>query len=404
MGNPTTNLGGTLTFILAGGEGSRLHPLTDERPKPVVPFGGIFRIIDFTLSNCLNSGLRRLYLLTQYKHEALHRYVREGWGALWNEFRWDRGEFLVCLPPASGKRYRGTADAVLQNIELIRRECPEFVLILSGDHIYHMDYRELVESHADSGAGLTIAVAEQPAEEASRFGVLEVEPDGRVAGFEEKPALPRARSGPPGKVLVSMGVYVFNTAVLLRAIEEGAPFLDRTYDFGKHVFPALINSVPVHAYPLRDRATGAPRYWRDIGTIDSYYEASMDLTQNKPLFDPYSNEDWPTRTVGPRGLNPCRPSARVRGRVLNSVVSSGVHVAVDASVEHSVLMRGVTIGNGARVRKAIVEEDVEIPAGVEIGYSPADCGRYFVTRSGIVVVTRHAVETRPARAATVATA
>ena len=288
----------TLTLILAGGKGSRLHPLTVERPKPAVSFGGIFRIIDFTLSNCLNSGLRRLGLLTQYKQEELHRYVREGWGALWNEFRADRGEFLTCLPPASGKRYRGTADAVLQNIEIIKRERPEFVLILSGDHIYHMDYRELLQSHTASSAGLTIAAIDQPIEEAKRFGVLETRADGSVTGFEEKPAHPRAMPGKPGRALVSMGVYVFNTAVLLRALQEGAASLERAFDFGKHVIPALINSIPVCAHTLPDQTNGTPRYWRDIGTIDSYYEASMDLTQHNPPFDPYSNEDWPTRTIG----------------------------------------------------------------------------------------------------------
>ena len=389
----TTVLDRTLTLILAGGQGSRLYPLTSNRPKPAIPFGGIFRIIDFTLSNALNSGLRRLVLLTQYKHEELHRYVREGWGALWNDFRWDRGEYLLCLPPASGKRYRGTADAVLQNIELIRRELPEFVLILSGDHVYHMDYRELLEAHADSSAGLTIAAVEQPIEEAGRFGVLEAGAGGNVIGFQEKPTIPRAMPSDSKKVLASMGVYVFNTAVLLRILSENA---ESNYDFGKHVIPSLIGALPVRAHELRDSITGSPGYWKDIGTIESYYHASMDLTASNPPFDPYSNDRWPTRTKGPRGLHPCRPSSRVSGQVTNSVISAGVQILADSSVEDSVLMRGARIGNGSRVRRAIVEEGVEIPADVEIGYDrPEDLHRYMVTESGIVVVTGRNLESRP---------
>ncbi len=385
----------TLTFILAGGQGARLYPLTANRPKPAVPFGGIFRIIDFTLSNCLNSGLRSVCLLTQYKHEDLHRYVCEGWDALWNDFRSDRGEYLLCLPPASGKRYRGTADAVLQNIELIRRERPEFVLILSGDHIYHMDYRELVAAHARSSAGLTIAAIEQPLEEARRFGVLEADAHGNIIGFQEKPAIPHTVPGDPKKALVSMGVYVFNTAVLLRALTENAAQLDSNYDFGKHVIPSLIGALPVHAHEFRD-STGAPGYWRDIGTIESYYDASMDLTANNPPFDPYSNDSWPTRTIGPRGLHPCRPSSRVRGQVLSSVISAGVRVPADAAVDSSVLMRGVSIGNGSRVCRAIIEEGVEIPSGFEIGYDRSeDLRRYVVTANGITVVTSQSFESLP---------
>lgn len=379
----------TATIILAGGQGERLLPLTSGRPKPAVPFGGIFRIIDFTLSNCFNSGLRQLYLLTQYKYEELNGYVREGWSSAWNDFRWDGGEYLLCLPPASGKRYRGNANAMLQNLAIIERQRPEFVLILSGDHIYHMDYRELIDRHAKSGAGLTIATAEQPLSDAGRFGVVEADTNLKVTRFVEKPSAPRPVRPGSDKALVNMGVYIFTTHVLIQALREDAHRLGSSHDFGKDIIPLVMASETVCAY-------GFQRYWRDIGTIDSYHAANMDLTGPDPLFDPYDNDGWLTRPAGPAGLHPARASHRVHGKVIDSIVSPGVQVALNAVVGNSVLMRNAKIGTGARLRRAIVEEGVEIPAGVQIGFDRSDDrARFIVTENGVVVVTRHSVEARP---------
>jgi glucose-1-phosphate adenylyltransferase len=220
----------TLTFILAGGEGERLFPLTADQPKPVVPFGGVFRIIDFTLSNVLNSGLRRIYMLTQYKHERLHSYVRDGWAQVSNEFRQDYGEDMMCLPPRAGKRYRGTADAVFQNLEMIEKSSADYVLIVSGDQVYHMDYGELLHRHVTSGADLTIAAVQYPLELASSLGVIEADPGGRVIGFAEKPALPRLLPSNPEQALVSMGVYLFGKETLIEALRKNAEFSD-SHDF-----------------------------------------------------------------------------------------------------------------------------------------------------------------------------
>lgn len=367
----------TQAFILAGGQGERLHPLTVARPKPAVSFGGAFRIIDFTLSNCLHSGLDRVSLLTQYKHEELHRHVREGWWDVWNNASRHR-EPLTCLSPSSGKRYRGTADSVFQNAELVSHDC-DSVLILSGDHIYQMDYRDLLRQHAETDADLTIATAEYPLNEASRFGVVEVDSNFRITGFEEKPANPRSLPADPSKALVSMGIYVFKKSVLLEALEAlcGSGL---GHDFGHDLIPALIRSVKTFAYDFKS-------YWRDIGTIDAYYAASMDLTREEPLFA------LPAAQPASRlnKLARLRSDAEVSGTVL----SPAVRIGAGATIMDSVLMPGVRVGKGAKLHRVIVEEGVHIPDGLCAGFDVQhDRQHHTVTASGVVVISKEPVVTK----------
>lgn len=381
----STELSRTSALILAGGQGERLHPLTVERPKPAVSFGGQFRIIDFTLSNCLRSGLDRVSILTQYRHEELHRYIRLGWHEAWNAGR--KRPPLVCLPPASGKRYRGTAHAVFENLELLAADGSEHVVILSGDHIYKMDYRELLRKHTENRADLTIATVEHPLKDASHFGVVEVDANFKVTGFAEKPANPKPLPSRPSMALVSMGVYVFRKNVLLDVLRE---YCDkgRGYDFGHDIIPSLISSGGVYAYDFRDEDADRPRYWRDIGTIDAYYQASMDLMGPDAPFDPYADE-WSSTPLLPSAAVPRQARLRSGSSVSGSVVSHGVHVDDGAVVEDCVLMPGVRIGRGARLRRAIVEEGVHIPAMMHIGLNlDHDRSHHTVTQGGVVVVNR----------------
>jgi glucose-1-phosphate adenylyltransferase len=364
----------THALILAGGRGERLNPLTLFRPKPALSFGGIFRVIDFTLLNCLNSALGRVSLLTQYRHHELHEYVRQSWSEGWrNSARCGKGS-VACLPPACGKRYRGTADAVFQNIGVLRSDKPEFVLILSGDHICDMDYRDLIRQHAQTDADLTIAAVEHPIEDAHHFGVLEVDQNFRVVGFQEKPVHPRALPARPAMALVSMGVYVFKTDVLVQTLLDHCGAEER-YDFGHDIIPSLIHSACTYAYDFRDDAQDSPGYWRDIGTLDSYYEASMDLVRARPFFNPYIKDGWHSRIVRPLDIG-----AGVCGTALvsHSVLSSGVQIEEDASVEDSVLMPGVRVGKGARIRRAIVGEGVQVPK-VSVSVSTRNT-TVFITR------------------------
>lgn len=390
----------TQAFILAGGQGERLQPLTTSRPKPAVSFGGIFRIIDFTLSNCLHSGVGRVSVLTQYQHEELHRYVREGWLDLWTNAS-SSGSSLVYRAPVNGERYRGTADAVFRNAEMLGDES-DFVLVLSGDHIYQMDYGDLLRQHLETDADLTIATVEYPISGASHFGVVEVDPTFRVTGFEEKPAAPRPLPSDSSMALVSMGVYVFKKTVLLRSLRTHCDS-GLGYDFGHDIVPALIHSARVFAYDFRDKTHRTPHYWRDIGTIDAYYAASMDLVQADAPFDPYANEQGPSQpTRHPFTKNSDEMSkspARVNSgcEVTRTVLSPGVLVEQGATVHESVLMPGVRIGRGAHLRRAIVEEGVHIPAGFRAGVDlNADREIHTVTKSGIVVISRNPARTRPA--------
>jgi glucose-1-phosphate adenylyltransferase len=375
----------THAFILAGGQGERLQPLTMTRPKPVVSFGGMFRIIDFTLSNCLHSGVNRVSVLTQYKYEELHRYVRESWHDLWGGGSPHRPP-LACVPPASGKRYRGTADAVFQNAELL--DDAEFVLVLSGDHIYHMDYGDLVRQHIQMNADLTIATVEHPVRDASNFGVVEVDANFRVTGFEEKPENPRSLPSDPSMALVNMGVYVFKKAVLMTALRSICD-CGRGIDFGHDVIPVLIHSARTFAYDFRNKTQDRPRYWRDIGTIDAYYQASMDLVQTHLLFDLYLSDSSPLLPTRHPATHALRARVHSDSRVAQSVISPSVRIGAGAQVDRAILLPGVGVGKGARLRHAIVEEGVELPAGFHAGFDlDYDREHHTVTDSGVVVISR----------------
>jgi len=398
----------TLAVVLAGGQGERLYPLTKHRAKPAVPFGGIYRIIDFALSNCLNSQLKRICVLTQYKSDSLDRHIRLGW----NIFHFDRGEFIFTIPPqfrASEKWYQGTADAVYQNIYTIEREDPEYVLILCGDHIYKMDYSELLEFHVSMGADVTVSTIEFPRASASTLGVLQIDDEQRIVGFEEKPKFPKALPSNPNMVLASMGIYVFNTKVLVKAMLEDAAESNSSHDFGRNVIPNLIGDKRVYAFNFKDMNRKEATYWRDVGTLDAYFDANMDLISVDPQFNLYDKE-WPIRTYV-RAHPPAKTvfalehEGRVGvainsiisqgsivsgGRVRNSVLSPEVRINSYSQVDDCILMNGVDIGRYAKLRRVIIDKNVHIPPGMEIGYNlDADRRRFTVTESGVVVIPRN---------------
>jgi glucose-1-phosphate adenylyltransferase len=389
----------TLTFILAGGEGERLYPLTADQPKPVMPFGGVFRIIDFTLSNVLNSGLRRIYMLTQYKQERLHSYVRHGWPQLCDELRGDCSEEIVCLPPGGGNRYRGTADAVFQNLELIEKSRAEYVLIVSGDQIYHMDYGNLLSRHAASGADLTIAAVEYPVELAGSLGVIQTDPSGRVIGFEEKPVLPQPLPSNPKKALVNMGVYVFKRESLLEALRKNVD-LHGADDFGKDIVPFLVRLGRAVVFSFDG-------YWRDISTLDGYYQANLDLLLTGAPLDPFENTEWPTRTLGPRSIHRSwrtsdsrvsQDAALEECELWMSIVSAGARVDAGVDLEAAVVLPGAHIGTGAKIRNAIVTEKTVVAPHARIGYEAhADSARFPVSENGIVIVGSYGPRPSPAR-------
>jgi glucose-1-phosphate adenylyltransferase len=402
----------TPVAVLAGGQGERLWPLTRDRSKPAVPFGGIFRIIDFTLSNCLNSGLRMIFVLTQYKSNSLERHIQLGWDTL---FSAELREWIYTVPPqlGAGQRwYEGTADAVLQNLDLIGRDRPRRVLVVSGDHIYKMDYRRLLEYHESTSSVATVAAVEVPIEQAHQFGNLVVDEDYRIVSFLEKPAEPPSIPGRPGHALVNMGVYVFDFQALVSALGDDAGCKGSKHDFGHDIIPALASRDRVHAYPFVDENRKPTRYWRDIGTIDAYYEASMDLVAVNPVFNLYDNE-WPIRTRALQ-LPPAKmvfaqeePGGRLGvaldslvcggailsgGRVERSIISPHVRVNSFAHVEDSILMAGVEVGRGAVVRRAIVDEGARIAPDSVIGEDlEADRRRFTVTPSRVVVIPRGTV-------------
>lgn len=394
-----------VTFILAGGQGERLYPLTKDRAKPAVPFGGIYRIIDFTLSNCVNSGLKRIYVLTQYKSFALDRHLN----LAWNIFNPELGEFLHCLPPQFRMKddwYSGTADSVYQNIYSLKAINPQYVFILSGDHIYKMDYRKMLRFHKMKDASVTIGLYEVPIEQAKRFGVLEVDSELRVVGFEEKPKQPKPMPNDSSKALVSMGVYLFNTEALLAALMVDAEDAKSSHDFGRDVIPKMFGGYRVYGYPFEDENHGPVKYWRDVGTIDDYYAANMDLVEIAPVFNLYDKR-WPVRTFQPQ-LPPAktvffdRPSGRVGavyqsivapgvivsgGKVTHSILSHQVHIHSYADIVDSILLEGVAVGRYAKIRRAIIDKWVKIPDKTEIGYNlEEDKKRFFVTESGLVVI------------------
>ena len=396
----------TLGVLLAGGAGERLYPLTRDRAKPAVTFGGMYRIIDITLSNCLNSDLRRVYILTQYKALSLNRHIREGWNILGREV----GEFVEVLPPmkrVSDQWYQGTADAVYQNIYSIGSEQPKHVLILSGDHIYKMDYGKMLKQHEDSAADVTLATIQIDLQETSRFGVVDVDKDGRINGFEEKPTTTELRSHlNPEKVAGSMGVYLFNADVLIPVLLKDSEDPNSSHDFGKDILPKMVDDYRVFAYDFIDENKKEALYWRDVGTLEAYYEANMDLVSVSPVFNLY-DEQWPIRTHQ-RQYPPAKFVFAETGRMghaLDSLVSSGsiisggslqncvlspdVRVNSYTEIESSILFSHVNVGRSCRIRKAIIDRDVHIPEGTTIGYdTEADRDRYFVTDSGITIVTR----------------
>ncbi len=393
-----------LVVLLAGGAGERLYPLTRDRAKPAVFFGGPYRIIDFTLSNCINSELRRIFIATQYKSLSLNRHIRMGWNIVSEEL----GEFVEILPPqkrVSEHWYQGTADAVYQNVYSIVQESPQHVIVLSGDHVYKMDYAKMLRFHKERGAAVTLAAIEIPIQEAHRFGVLSVDETDRVTGFVEKSSNAPAIPGSPGLALGSMGIYVFDTDVLLRALEADAG-RPSSHDFGKDIIPALLTERPTFAYRFYDENKKASKYWRDIGTLDAFYDANMDLCGVDPEFNLYDPE-WPMRTHQPQAP-PAKfvfaeknrrcgealdsiisPGCIVSGsRVVGSVLCPNVRVHSYGLIEQCMLMPGVRIGRHARIRRAIVDRDVLIPRGAVIGFNAEeDRKRHTVTELGVVVVT-----------------
>jgi glucose-1-phosphate adenylyltransferase len=394
----------TLVIILAGGVGERLYPLTKDRAKPAVYFGGPYRIIDFTLSNCVNSGFRRIFIATQYKSLSLSRHIRMGWKVFAEEL----GEFIEILPPQKrvGEHwYLGTADAVYQNLYSIKREAPRHIVVLSGDHVYKMDYAKMLRAHREQQSASTIGCLEVPLADATRFGVVQVDTTDRVTGFQEKPKHPSPMPGSDGMALVSMGIYVFEADALYRALEADAA-RQTSHDFGKDILPALIHEAPVVAYRFYDENKKASKYWRDIGTLDAYYEANMDLCQVNPEFNLYDPE-WPMRTwqsQAPPAKFVFADEGQRCGQALDSIISAGciisgsrvagsilcpnVRVHSFCHIEQSILMPGVRVGRHSRIRRAIVDRDVFIPRGACIGFeADEDRRRHTVTDKGIVVVT-----------------
>jgi glucose-1-phosphate adenylyltransferase len=411
-----------LAMILAGGKGERLHPLTIHRAKPAVPFGGIYRIIDFSLSNCINSGIRKIAVLPQYKSLSLDKHLR----LAWNLFSGELNEYIISVPPqqrVGDKWYQGTADAIYQNIYMIEKDAPDHVLVLAGDHIYKMDYSEMFRFHLENKADATVAAIEIPKKSAAAFGVIEVDKDDcRIMGFEEKPREPKHIPGRPDLAFASMGIYLFNTKTLLEYLKSDA-LQDTSHDFGKNIIPQMMKTARVCAYNFKDENKKEAKYWRDVGTIDAYWEANRDLVSVDPLLNLY-DKAWPIRTY--QGQNPPAKFVFAQeekggrlgialdsivahgciisgGRVQNSVLSPNVRVNSYSEVHDSILMENVNIGRHCRVRKAIIDKDVTIAPYTEIGYDRAtDKKRYHVTPSGIVVIAKGTEVSDKVRAAAMA--
>jgi glucose-1-phosphate adenylyltransferase len=398
-----------VAFVLAGGVGVRLHPLTRDRAKPAVPFGGKYRVIDYTLSNCVNSGIRKIFILPQYKSFSLALHTRDAW----NIFSPELGEFLVHLSPqmrVGEDWYKGTADAVYQNIYHLEQIDEDYVLILSGDHIYKMDYGHFIRYHQRKRADLTISAIEVDLREAHRFGVIQVDETGKVCGFEEKPERPKAIPGKRGKAFVSMGVYIFNRKTLIDILNKDAG-METSHDFGKDIMPYMYPNHRVFVYRFGMTGGKDADYWRDIGTIDAYYQANMDLASVSPVFNLY-DRNWPIRTY--EGQYPpaktvfadedkgragkaldsiiCSGVIISGGKVERSLISPGVRINSYAEVTESILLHNVVIGMHAKVKRAIIDKGVRVPAGMKIGYDlEKDRQRFFVSDEGIVVIPKGAI-------------
>jgi glucose-1-phosphate adenylyltransferase len=397
-----------LTLILAGGKGTRLEPLTRDRAKPAVPFGGLYRIIDFPLSNCLNSDLRRILVLTQYKARSLDRHIATGWGYLSREL----DEYIDVLPPQQRLDetwYQGTADAIYQNIYTIEKANPKYVLILAGDHIYKMDYGDMIRAHIGKEADLTVGCIPVPAKESVHFGVMQVDSADRVIGFKEKPKDPSPIPGDPDHILASMGIYVFTARLMYELLCQDATKPDSSHDFGKNIIPTMIEKYRVISYRFRDKNQKPTAYWRDVGTLDAYYQTNMDLIQVVPELNLY-DQLWPIRTNQPQLPPPkfvfreettgrcgeahdsvvCPGCIISGGQVVRSILSPNVRINSFARVEDSILFSGVDVGRGSRIRRAIIDKDVKIPRETIIGYDlEHDRRRNFtITEQGIVVIAK----------------
>ena len=397
-----------LAIVLAGGRGSRLEPLTRDRAKPAVPFGGIYRIIDFTLSNCINSDIRKILVLTQYKATSLNRHLDQGWRFLSRELN----EYIEVIPPQqriAEMWYQGTADAIYQNVYTIEKAAPRDTLILAGDHIYKMNYARMIDYHRDNRADLTIACQPVPRQQSREFGVIGVECDHRVTTFLEKPKDPQVMPDHPDKVLASMGIYVFNTDVMYELLFQDAARKEASnHDFGHDIIPAMIaGGSRVFAYPFRDENRKEAAYWRDVGTLDAYFQTTMDLIQIDPILNLY-DQDWPIHTHQPPYPPPkfvhtegdrrgaaynsivCQGAIISGGQVYRSIVSPGVRINSFALIEDAILFDGVDVGRNARIRRAIIDKDVRIPMGFEIGWNrDTDLARGFtITEDGIIVIAK----------------
>lgn len=394
----------TLALVLAGGRGSRLYELTDRRAKPAVYFGGKFRIIDFPLSNCVNSGIRKIGVLTQYKAHSLIRHLVHGW----SNFRTELGEFVEVLPASqrtTGNWYDGTADAIYQNLDIVEALRPKYVLVLAGDHIYKMDYGEMLAYHVEKGADMTVACVGVPLEDAKGFGVMTVDENHRVVAFDEKPADPQPMPGSNDTALASMGNYIFNTEFLFEQLHKDAENPESSRDFGKDIIPSIIADHAVYAYPFRDPITGKQPYWRDVGTIDAFWEANMELVSVNPELNLY-DETWPILTYH-RQLPSAKFVFRDEGRegkaldsvvsagcvisgaaVINSLLFSNVKVHSYSTVQDSVVLPEAQIGRHCRITRAVIDRGCQLPEGTVIGEDrELDAKRFRVTPNGITLVT-----------------
>lgn len=397
----------TIALILAGGRGTRLKQLTDWRAKPAVPFGGKFRIIDFPLSNCVNSGVRRISVITQYKAQSLIQHIQRGWSFLDGRFK----EYIELLPAQQRIEeswYQGTADAVFQNIDILRSHKADHVLILGGDHVYKMDYRKLLADHVEKNADMTVACVEVPLQEASAFGVMGINDEWRVINFAEKPDIPEPMPDQPGNALVSMGIYVFNTPFLFEQLIRDHEAEDSSHDFGKNIIPYLVPRHRVFAHRFLNScvnmASGIP-YWRDVGTVDAYWEANIDLTTVTPDLNLY-DEDWPIWTYQEQ-LPPAKfvfDDENRRGQAIDSLISGGciisggtvrrsllfsnVQVRSFSNIEDSVILPNVDIGRSTQLKRVIVEKYCKIPEGLRAGFDAAeDSKRFYVTGKGVTLIT-----------------